>query len=87
MEKPIIFPVMRHSDEAENGAEELIQDIKNGTLKCSVDPLLNDDNLFNKILANSEKIDFTEFANSKTGKLIIKTLDDEMENDQKRLSK
>lgn len=87
MEKPIIFPIMRHSDAAEEGAEKLIQDIKNGTLRCSVDPLLNDNSLFNILLANRERSTFTEFANSKTGNLIIKTLDDEMEKDQKRMSK
>lgn len=87
MEKPIIFPIMLHSKEAERGAEELINDIRLRKLKCDVDPFLNNDSFFNKILANREKTDFTEFINSDTGKLVIKTLDDEMENDQKRLSK
>lgn len=87
MEKPIIFPVMRHSDEAEHGAEELINDIRSGKLKRDIDPFLNDDNFFNKILTNREKTNFTEFINSNVGKIVIKTLDEEMENDQKRLSK
>lgn len=87
MEKPIIFPFIKHSDKAERGSEELVQDIKKGTLKCSVDPMLNEDSLFNKLLVNREKSSFTEFANSEPGKLIIKTLDDEMEKDQKRISK
>lgn len=81
MEKPIIFPIMRHSDEAERGAEELISDIKKGNLKRPIDPFLKNDNLFNRLLSNREEISFGEFLRSKTGALILNALDEDYTNE------
>lgn len=81
MEKPIIFPIMRHSDEAEQGAEELISDIKSGKLKRDIDPFLKNDNFFNQLLSDRDEATFGEFLSSETGSLILNALDDDCTNE------
>ena len=74
MEKPIIFPIMRHSDEAEQGAEELIKDIKSGELKCDIDPFLKNNDFLVNIINEREEESFSKFLESEIGQSVIDTL-------------
>ncbi len=74
MEKPIIFTIMRHSDETETGAEELIRDIKTGRLKRDIDPSLTNDEFLVNIINEREEGSFSKFLESEIGQSVINTL-------------
>lgn len=76
MEKPIIFPIMRHSDEAETGAEELIRDIKTGRLKRDIDPFLKSDEFLDNNINERENESFSKFLESEIGQSIIDNFTD-----------
>ncbi len=74
MEKPIIFPIMRHSDEAEKGAEELIRDIKSGKIKPDINPFIKSYEFLNNIIIEREEASFFNFLQSDIGQSIVDTL-------------